>query len=89
MQSLFRSFKKLSGMTGTAATEATEFSRIYDLSVVEVPTNRPVNRTDHSDVVFSRSNGEYLALAWAVSVPERNLSLLYDYISLTRDCQVC
>ena len=45
-------------MTGTAATEATEFSRIYELSVVEVPTNQPVNRTDHSDVVFSRSNGE-------------------------------
>ena len=61
VQSLFRSFKKLSGMTGTAATEATEFSRIYDLSVVEVPTNRPVNRTDHSDVVFSRSNGKPLS----------------------------
>ena len=48
---------KLAGMTGTASTEADEFSRIYDLSVVEIPTNRPIARTDNSDVVFSTKDG--------------------------------
>lgn len=57
-QSLFRSFKKLSGMTGTAATEADEFSRIYGLTVVTIPTNMEIARTDNSDVVFKTKDGE-------------------------------
>ena len=57
LQSLFRSFKKLSGMTGTAATEADEFSRIYGLTVVAIPTNKPVDRKDNSDVVFKTKEG--------------------------------
>ena len=45
-------------MTGTAATEAEEFSRIYELEVTQIPTNMPVNRTDNSDVVFRNTDGE-------------------------------
>lgn len=61
-QSLFRTFNKLAGMTGTASTEADEFSRIYNLSVVEVPTNKPISRTDNSDVVFSTRDGKWRAV---------------------------
>ena len=52
-QNYFRLYKKLAGMTGTAATEADEFAEIYKLDVVEIPTNRPVSRTDEHDEVYS------------------------------------
>ena len=61
-QNLFRSYKKLSGMTGTAMTEESEFREIYRLDVVEVPTNRPVARIDHDDVVFKNERGKYHAV---------------------------
>ena len=51
-QNYFRLYKKLSGMTGTAATEADEFAEIYKLDVVEIPTNRPVCRHDEDDEVY-------------------------------------
>ena len=51
-QNYFKLYDKLSGMTGTADTEATEFSRIYGLDVVVIPTNRPLVRVDHDDVIF-------------------------------------
>jgi preprotein translocase subunit SecA len=51
-QNLFRIYGKLSGMTGTAATEAEEFSKIYELDVVEIPTHRDVSRNDHADIIF-------------------------------------
>jgi preprotein translocase subunit SecA len=53
----------LAGMTGTAATEAAEFSNIYGLEVTEVPTNRPLARTDNPDVVFRSEAGELTASA--------------------------
>ena len=49
--------QKLAGMTGTAATEAAEFSNIYGLEVTEVPTNKPLSRTDNPDVVFRSEAG--------------------------------
>ncbi|MBL8751148.1 MAG: preprotein translocase subunit SecA [Planctomycetes bacterium] len=52
LQNYFRMFKKLAGMTGTAMTEAAEFSRIYNLDVVSIPTNRPMQRIDHNDQVY-------------------------------------
>jgi preprotein translocase subunit SecA len=52
LQNYFRMFKKLGGMTGTAMTEASEFSRIYNLDVVAIPTNRPMQRKDHNDQVY-------------------------------------
>ena len=61
-QNFFRLYRKLSGMTGTALTEAEEFETIYNLDVVEIPTNRPVIRVDHSDVVYKNVNGKYRAI---------------------------
>jgi preprotein translocase subunit SecA len=61
-QNFFRLYKKLSGMTGTALTEENEFREIYSLDVVEVPTNRPMIRKDHSDVVYKTINGKYNAI---------------------------
>ena len=61
-QNFFRLYRKLSGMTGTALTEAEEFETIYNLDVVEIPTNRPVIRIDHSDVVYKNINGKYRAI---------------------------
>ena len=58
-QNYFRLYKKLSGMTGTAMTEDAEFREIYSLDVVEIPTNRPMIRKDHVDMVFKTVNGKY------------------------------
>jgi preprotein translocase subunit SecA len=62
-QNLFRMYTKLSGMTGTADTEAYEFESIYGLEVVVIPTNRPMVRKDHSDQVFLNRNGKFRAVA--------------------------
>ena len=61
-QNFFRLYNKLSGMTGTALTEAEEFGAIYQLDVVEIPTNRPVARLDHSDVVYKTEVGKFRAI---------------------------
>ena len=59
-QNYFRLYKKLSGMTGTASTEANEFDEIYKLDVVEIPTNKPVIRVDKPDVIFPNRKGQVL-----------------------------
>ena len=61
-QNFFRLYHKLSGMTGTALTEEEEFAAIYNLDVVEIPTNRPVVRLDQSDVVYKSEAGKYRAI---------------------------
>ncbi|MEZ5733581.1 MAG: preprotein translocase subunit SecA [Paracoccaceae bacterium] len=61
-QNYFRLYGKLAGMTGTAATEAEEFMEIYRLGVVEVPTNRPVQRTDNHDQVYRTTREKYEAV---------------------------
>ena len=61
-QNFFRLYSKLSGMTGTALTEEEEFEAIYKLDVVEIPTNRPVARIDHSDVVYKTEMGKFRAI---------------------------
>lgn len=58
-QNYFRLYKKLSGMTGTASTEAPEFSEIYKLDVVEIPTNKPLARIDLPDVIFQTERAKY------------------------------
>jgi len=62
-QNLFRMYKKLAGMTGTALTEAAEFKEIYKLDVLVIPTNKPMIRDDQSDVVFRTRREKYQALA--------------------------
>ena len=61
-QNLFRLYRKLSGMTGTALTEEEEFSAIYNLDIVEIPTNKPVIRIDHHDVVYKTEAGKFRAV---------------------------
>ena len=61
-QNFFRLYNKLSGMTGTALTEEEEFGAIYALDVVEIPTNRPVVRQDHPDVVYKTERGKFRAI---------------------------
>jgi preprotein translocase subunit SecA len=61
-QNLFRLYKKLSGMTGTADTEATEFHETYKLSVVQTPTNKPMIREDHEDVVYKTEREKFTAV---------------------------
>ena len=61
-QNFFRLYHKLSGMTGTALTEQEEFATIYHLDVVEIPTNKPVIRQDHTDVVYKNLAGKYRAI---------------------------
>ncbi|MDP3353117.1 MAG: preprotein translocase subunit SecA [Flavobacteriaceae bacterium] len=62
LQNYFRMYKKLSGMTGTAVTEAGEFWEIYKLDVVEIPTNRPLARIDHEDLVYKTKREKYNAV---------------------------
>ncbi len=59
-QNYFRLYNKLSGMTGTAQTEAAEFEEIYKLDVVEIPTNKPLARIDHPDAIFKTEQGKFL-----------------------------
>jgi len=62
-QNYFRMYKKLSGMTGTAKTEEEEFRNIYNMYVIEIPTNEPVIRTDDNDLIFATMQAKYKALA--------------------------
>jgi len=62
LQNYFRLYKKLAGMTGTAATESEEFHRIYKLDVVVIPTNRPLIRKDKSDFIFLTQNAKFKAI---------------------------
>ena len=67
-QNFFRQYSKLSGMTGTALTEEEEFGTIYSLDVVEIPTNRPVIRVDHPDVVYKTEAGKFRAIVEQVKL---------------------
>src|ERR1700733_10785110 len=70
LQNYFRLYDKLSGMTGTALTEATEFMKIYELPVVQVPTNRPMVRDDRNDQVYKTKDGKWSAVEREIA--ERN-----------------
>ena len=61
-QNLFRMYKKLSGMTGTAKTEEEEFRDIYNMYVIQIPTNKPIARVDLPDLVYSTEDGKYEAI---------------------------
>src|SRR5215211_2516024 len=69
-QNYFRKYEKLAGMTGTALTEATEFMKIYELQVVEIPTNRPMIRRDNNDQIYKTKDGKWSAVAREIE--ERN-----------------
>ncbi len=61
-QNLFRMYKKLAGMTGTAKTEEEEFRDIYNMYVIQIPTNKPVARVDYGDLIFATAKGKYSAI---------------------------
>jgi len=61
-QNYFRLYKKLSGMTGTAMTEEAEFGEIYELDIIEIPTNKPVQRIDEPDLIFKNEKGKFNAV---------------------------
>lgn len=65
-QNYFRMYEKLAGMTGTAKTEEDEFIKIYKLPVIVIPTNKPVRRTDHPDVVYKNKRAKYRAVTATV-----------------------
>src|SRR5205807_490526 len=62
LQNYFRMYEKLAGMTGTAKTEEKEFVEIYNLNVVEIPTNEPVARADENDLIFKTKEAKYNAV---------------------------
>jgi preprotein translocase subunit SecA len=61
-QNYFRLYKKLAGMTGTALTEAEEFNKIYKLDVITIPTNRPIRRSDHGDLIYRTEKAKFNAV---------------------------
>jgi len=83
LQNYFRLYDKLSGMTGTALTEATEFMKIYKVPVVEIPTNVPMVRADHNDQIFKTKDGKWRAvLEEIVSRHERGQPILVGTVSV-------
>lgn len=84
-QNYFRMFKKLSGMTGTAKTEEDEFADIYDLDVVEIPTNMPLIRIDNRDMVYSTEVGKFRAVVEEIEqVHKTGQPILVGTISVER-----
>jgi len=75
-QNYFRLYKKLAGMTGTAATEADEFAEIYKLDVVEIPTNRPVSRKDEDDEVYRTAQEKAKAIVREIEAANANMQPL-------------
>jgi preprotein translocase subunit SecA len=83
LQNYFRLYDKLSGMTGTALTEATEFMKIYEMPVVEIPTNRPMVRADQNDQIFKTKDGKWKAvLDEIVSRHEKGQPVLVGTVSV-------
>ena len=83
LQNYFRLYEKLAGMTGTAATEASELAQIYGLDVVVIPTNRPIARLDEPDLVFKTAMAKYHAVADDVAQRyERGQPVLLGTISI-------
>ena len=88
-QNYFRLYSKLSGMTGTAMTEETEFQQIYHLDVVEIPTNKPMIRQDFSDVVYKTEAGKFGAvIEQIVECYERKQPVLVGTISIEKSEQL-
>ncbi len=84
-QNFFRLYKKLSGMTGTALTEENEFREIYSLDVVEVPTNKPMIRRDHSDAVYKTIRGKYNAIVEQIKAcHEKGQPVLVGTVSIEK-----
>ncbi len=84
-QNYFRLYTKLSGMTGTAMTEEDEFREIYKLDVIAVPTNRPIKRIDHTDLIYRTEKGKYKAIIEQIAeCHEKGQPVLVGTISIEK-----
>ena len=84
-QNYFRLYTKLSGMTGTAMTEEDEFREIYKLDVIAVPTNRPIQRIDHTDLIYRTEKGKYKAIIEQITeCHEKGQPVLVGTISIEK-----
>ncbi len=84
-QNYFKMYNKLSGMTGTADTEAVEFKKIYNLDVSVIPTNKPIARVDHDDIVFKTENAKYKAISEDIKIRyEKNQPVLVGTVSIEK-----
>ncbi|MFA5931758.1 MAG: preprotein translocase subunit SecA [Candidatus Paceibacterota bacterium] len=85
-QNYFRFYKKLGGMTGTAATSAEEFLKVYGLDVIIIPTNSPVIRIDHDDLIFQTEKGKFQAIAKRVKeLNSKGTPVLIGTISIEKN----
>ena len=85
-QNYFRLYDKLSGMTGTAMTEQEEFGTIYNLDIIEIPTNKPNQRTDHHDVVYKTEAGKFRAVIQQVKeCHEKGQPVLVGTVSIEKN----
>lgn len=85
-QNYFRFYKKLSGMTGTAETSAEEFLKVYGLDVIVIPTNKPVTRVDHSDLIFQTEKGKFQAIAKKIKeINQKGQPVLVGTISIEKN----
>ncbi len=88
-QNLFRMYGKLAGMTGTAATEAEEFGKIYELDVVEIPTHRQVARSDRADIIYKTEAAKFDAIVEDVKARvERGQPVLVGTVSIEKSEQL-
>ena len=85
-QNYFRLYDKLAGMTGTAKTSSEEFYKVYGLDVVEIPTNRGVQRIDHNDLIFQTEKGKFQALSRKVKeLHEKGQPVLVGTVSIEKN----
>ncbi len=88
-QNFFRLYKKISGMTGTALTEETEFREIYNLDVIVIPTNRPIARLDNPDAVFKNESGKMKAIVRQVKACyEKGQPILVGTVSIDKSEEI-
>ncbi|MHB8104416.1 MAG: preprotein translocase subunit SecA [Dehalococcoidales bacterium] len=85
IQNYFRMYEKLAGMTGTAATEAEEFFKIYKLEVTEIPTNKPMIREDQPDLIYKTEEGKFRAVAREIKhLNEKGIPILIGTVSIEK-----
>lgn len=85
-QNYFRNYTKLAGMTGTAVTSSEEFFKVYGLNTVAIPTNKPVARIDHNDLIFQTEKGKYMAIARQVkALQEKGQPVLIGTASVEKN----
>ncbi len=84
-QNLFRMYDKLSGMTGTAMTEAGEFEEIYNLDVIEIPTNKPMIRKDENDIIYKNEDAKYRSIVESIKKShEKGQPVLVGTVSIEK-----